>query len=156
MRKASQILMRIGAAFAVVTVISSLIAAAILGTVGFLAAGGMIAGGLLSGSDEAASVLVSMGISYGIGFICAAVAIFCSAIFPLISAILGFIGGRKKAGKAIFIVNIVFAVFLAYNFNSGFGLVAAVLLLIGSFMGLSAVKEEKAALAEEQPVEEQK
>ena len=79
-----------------------------------------------------------------------------SAIFPLISAILGFIGGRKKAGKAIFIVNIVFAVFLAYNFNSGFGLVAAVLLLVGSFMGLSAVKEEKAALAEEQPVEEQK
>ena len=156
MRKTSQILMRIGAAFAVVTVLSTLISAAIFGSMGFLAGAGMIVGGIFAGEGEASTVLLSMGISYAVGFICAAIAIACSAIFPLISAILGFLGGRKKAGKAIFIVNIVFAILLAYNFSSGFGLVATALLLVGSFMGLSAVKEEKAALAEEQPVEEQK
>ena len=155
MRKASKILMILGAVFALVTVVSNLITAFAFGTIGVLLGGGLIIGGVASGESSAMTAMISIGLSYGLGFILTAIIIACACIYPLISTILGFIGSRKKAGKVIFILNIVFGVFLAYNFGSGYGLVAAVLLLVGSFLGLSAVKEEKAALAEEeQPVEE--
>ena len=157
MRKASQILMRIGAAFAIVTVVSTIISAAILYASGVSAGLIMYIVGIINSTSESSdpAVFFVMGTCYMIAFAITAISIVCSAVFPLVSGILGFIGGRKKAGKKIFVANIIFAILLAYNFSSGFGLVAAVLLLVGSFMGLSAVKEEKAALAE-QPVEEQK
>ncbi len=154
MRKASQILMRIGAAFAVVTVLSNVLTSIIVGSFGSLYGIGMLIGFFVTASGEYPQyVLLGVGIGYWVGFLIAAAIVLCMSIFPLISAILGFLGGRKKAGKVIFILNIVFAILLAYNFGSGYGLIAAVLLLVGIFLGLSAVKEEKAAL-EEQPVEE--
>lgn len=154
MRKVSQILMRIGAAFAVVTVLSNVLTSIIVGSVGSLYGIGMLIGFFATlGGEYPQYVLLGVGIGYWIALLIVASIVLCMAIFPLISAILGFLGGRKKTGKVIFIINIVFAVLLAYNFGNGYGLIAAVLLLVGSFLGLSAVKEEKAAL-EEQPVEE--
>ena len=155
MRKASKILLILGGVFALLA-IYSLVSVAISLSISGLSSGlSMILSWFAaSSSGEEAGFLLGMGIGFGIGFNILAFVILCTAVFPLISAILAFIGGAKKSSKkGIYIVNIVFAVILALNFDSGYGLISAVLILVGSFLALSAIKEETKT-EEERIVEE--
>ncbi len=157
MRKASKILLILGAVFSVVTCLSLIENAIGFATAGFFTGIGLSIGYFASGMGEEVLALLIMGISYFVSFNIVAIVMLVTAIFPLISAILGFIGGAKpRKKKAIYIVNIVFAILLALNFTSGYGLVSAVLILVGSFLALSALKEEKALEeVQEEPVVEE-
>ena len=132
LRKIGRILLLVGGIFALLDIFVFLLCGIALCITPFI----LFQNQVVDLGDQTEMIINIAGIAVGVLFI-------FSAIFCLVEGILG-IKGFKEHRKGLYIANIIFAVLAGFN----------LLPLVGSILGLIALKKEKKLAAPEEPAPE--
>ena len=168
MNKASKILLMIGGIVGIIVAVWTLLSAFF--AFGIMQLGGLAYSGIgifsllidlevinvgftMLGTMESDIVFIFEGIAFLVSSFVVLIACLVTFIVQLIAAIIALKSRGKNPKKGLFIANFVLAGLLIFIFGTDtLGFIAEVLIIVGSILGLIALKKEKEA--EEQPVEE--
>ena len=168
MKKASKILLLIGGIVGIIVAVWTLVSA--LFAFGIMQLGGLAYSGVgivsllidngvipaeftLLGAVENDIIFIVEGVFMLVCSFIVLIACFITFVFQLISSIIALKSRGKNPKKGLYIANFIFAGLLIFIFGTDtLGFIAEVLVIVGSILGLIALKKEKAI--EEQPAEE--